>query len=94
MIVTFLLTGARLREIVQLDRGDIDLSQGTIRLHRKGGEVNILPLADSAKTELKAYLKQRRKRTGQGHYSYLAGIEESRVGRSGIWLRNISKSPE
>ena len=45
MIVTFLLTGARLREIVQLDKGDIDLSQGTIRLHRKGGEVNILPLA-------------------------------------------------
>src|SRR5215813_13533966 len=63
MIVTFLLTGARLREIVQLDRGDIDLSQGTIRLHRKCGEVNILPLADSAKTELKAYLKQRRKRS-------------------------------
>ena len=26
MIVTFLLTGARLREIVQLDRGNIDLS--------------------------------------------------------------------
>ena len=25
MIVTFLLTGARLREIVHLDRGDIDL---------------------------------------------------------------------
>jgi integrase len=38
MIVTFLLTGARLREIVHLDRGDIDLHQSTIRLHRKGGE--------------------------------------------------------
>jgi integrase len=35
MIVTFLLTGARLREIVKLDKGDIDLHQGTIRLHRK-----------------------------------------------------------
>jgi integrase len=54
MIVTFLLTGARLREIVHLDRGDIDLHQSTIRLHRKGGEVNILPLADSARMELKA----------------------------------------
>jgi len=43
MIVTFLLTGARLREIVHLDRGDIDLHQSTIRLHRKGGEVNVLP---------------------------------------------------
>jgi site-specific recombinase XerD len=63
MIVTFLLTGARLREMVQLDRGDIDLYQGTIRLHRKGGEVNILPLAELAKIELKTYLKQRRCRT-------------------------------
>ena len=32
------------REIVDLDKGDIDLRQATIRLHRKGGEVNILPL--------------------------------------------------
>ncbi len=44
ILVTFLLTGARLREIVQLDRGDIDLHQSTIRLYRKGGEVNVLPL--------------------------------------------------
>jgi site-specific recombinase XerD len=54
LIVTFLLTGARLREIVLLDKGDIDLRQSTIRLHCKGGEVNILPLADFAKVELKA----------------------------------------
>jgi site-specific recombinase XerD len=63
MIMTFLLTGARLREIVHLDRGDIDLHQSTIRLHRKGGEVNILPLAESAKMEIKTYLKQRRRRS-------------------------------
>ena len=63
MIVTFLLTGARLQELVHLDKGDIDLHQSTIRLHRKGGEVNILPLADSAKMDLKAYLKQRRRRS-------------------------------
>jgi site-specific recombinase XerD len=58
--VTFLLTGARLREIVELDKGDINLDQSTIRLHRKGGDINILPLADTAKTEITAYLKQRR----------------------------------
>jgi integrase len=85
MIVTFLLTGARLREIVHLDRGDIDLHQSTIRLHRKGGEVNILPLADSARMELKAYLNSEGAGTGRKRYSYLAGIEEFRVGRSGIW---------
>ena len=57
MISTFLLTGARLWELVHLDKGDIDLHQSTIRLHRKGGEVNILPLADSARMELKTDLK-------------------------------------
>ncbi len=56
MIVTFLLTGARLREIVHLDKGDIDLHQATIRLHRKGGEVNILPLAESAKDRTQGVL--------------------------------------
>jgi hypothetical protein len=54
----------------------------------------MLPLADSAKTELKACLKQGGSGAAQGHYSYLAGIEESRAGRSGIWLKNISKNPE
>ena len=52
IIVTFLLTGARLREIVQLDKADIDLQQSTIRLHRKGGDINSLPLADAAKIAL------------------------------------------
>lgn len=65
LLVTFLLTGARLREVVRLDRGDIDLRQGTIRLHRKGGEVHVLPLADSAREALKAYLKQRKGRNGR-----------------------------
>lgn len=62
LLTTFLLTGARLREMVRLDRGDIDLREGTVKLHRKGGEVQILPLADSAKETLKAYLRQRRGR--------------------------------
>jgi len=53
LLITFLLTGARLGELVQLDIGDIDLHQGTIRLLRKGGETHMLPLADSAKEAFK-----------------------------------------
>ena len=63
LLETFLLTGARLGELVRLDIGDIDLRQGTIRLLRKGGEIHMLPLADSAKEALKGYLKRRRRRT-------------------------------
>jgi len=83
MIVTFLSTGARLREIVHLDKGDIDLHQSTIRLHRKGGEVNILPLADSAKLELKAYLKQRRRRCRTR--ALFISCRNRRISRGTVW---------
>src|SRR5437867_6154629 len=83
IVVTFLLTGARLREIVQLDKADIDLHQSTIRLHRKGGDINILPLADSAKTELKAYLKQRRKRS-RARARFIS-CRNRRISRGAVW---------
>ena len=83
IIVTFLLTGARLREIVQLDKADIDLHQSTVRLHRKGGDINILPLADSAKTELKAYLKQRRKRSRAR--ALFISCRNRRISRGAVW---------
>jgi site-specific recombinase XerD len=83
IVVTFLLTGARLREIVQLDKGDIDLHQSTIRLHRKGGEVNVLPLADSAKMELKAYLKQRRRRSRTR--ALFISCRNHRISRGTVW---------
>ena len=66
LLATFLLTGARLGELVRLDIGDIDLRQGTIRLLRKGGEIHMLPLADLAKEALKGYLSRRRRRTKTG----------------------------
>jgi len=82
-ITTFLLTGARLREIVQLDGGDIDLGQGTVRLHRKGGEVHVLPLADSAREALKAYLKQRRGRNRTR--ALFVSCWNRRISRGTVW---------
>ena len=83
MIFTFLLTGARLREIVQLDRGDVDLHQSTIRLHRKGGEINILPLDDTAKIEIKAYLRQRRTRSRAR--ALFISCRNRRIARGTVW---------
>jgi Phage integrase family len=83
IIVTFLLTGVRLREIVQLDKADIDLRQSTIRLHRKGDDINILPLAESAKIGLKAYLKRRRKRSRAR--VLLISCRYRRISRGTVW---------
>jgi site-specific recombinase XerD len=83
IIVTFLLTGARLQEMVVLNKGDIDLGQSTIRLHRKGGDINLLPLADAAKQELKSYLKQRRKRSRAR--ALFISCRNQRISRGTIW---------
>jgi integrase/recombinase XerC len=83
MIVTFLLTGARLREIVHLDKGDIDLQQSTIRLHRKGGEVNVIPLADAAKNALRVYLKERRRRSRTR--ALFISCKNQRISRGTVW---------
>ncbi len=48
LLTTFLLTGARLGELVGLDIGDIDLRQGTMSLLRKGGDSLMLQLDVSA----------------------------------------------
>ena len=83
IIVTFLLTGARLQEMVVLNKDDIDLGQSTIQLHRKGGDINLLPLADAAKQELKAYLKQRRKRSRAR--ALFISCRNQRISRGTIW---------
>lgn len=83
MISTFLLTGVRPREIVQLDRAGVDLHQSTIRLHRQGGQINILPLADTAKIESKAYLKHRRKRSRAR--AFFISCRNRRIARGTVW---------
>jgi len=55
----FLNTGIRLSELVNMDRSDVDLIQGTIRITRKGGNQQILPLNSDASATLKKYLSER-----------------------------------
>ncbi len=83
IITTFLLTGARLLEIVRLDREDVDLREGTIRLRRKGGEVQTLPLADSAREHIEAYLKQRNGRSAAK--ALFISCRNRRISRATVW---------
>jgi len=63
IISLFLATGARLNELTGLDVGDIDLKDKTVKLLRKGGGEQVLPLSDELIEILKGYLRIRRKRT-------------------------------
>lgn len=60
LLATFLGTGARVSELIHVDLGDLDLRAKRIRLHRKGGDIQTLPLNDEVISYLRLYLKQRR----------------------------------
>jgi len=61
LLATFLATGARVSELIHVDLRDLDLQSHRIRLHRKGGDVQSLPLSDDAISYTKVYLRDRRR---------------------------------
>jgi site-specific recombinase XerD len=63
LLSTLLGTGARVSEVIHIDLKHLDLAGSRIRLHRKGGEVQGLPLSEELVGIMCPYLKQRRKRT-------------------------------
>lgn len=47
--------GARISEAVGLDRDDVDLDDGTVLLHGKGGKSRIVPIGSYASSAVEAY---------------------------------------
>jgi len=62
LLATFLGTGARVSELIHVDLKDLDSRAKRIRLHRKGGDVQTLPLSDDVISLVRVYLKRRRQR--------------------------------
>jgi integrase/recombinase XerC len=79
----FLATGARLGELVALNVGDIDFEQETVKLSRKGGETQTLPLSDELIRSLREYLRLRRKRTRTN--ALFISTRNRRIHRSTVW---------
>lgn len=63
LLATFLGTGARVSELINVDVKDLDKQAKRIRLHRKGGDVQSLPLSGGVVSFLRPYLKERQRRT-------------------------------
>ncbi|MEP9383661.1 site-specific tyrosine recombinase XerD [Nocardioides sp. KR10-350] len=53
-------TGARISEAVGLDVDDLDLTDGTVLLHGKGGKERLVPIGSYARHAVEAYLSRAR----------------------------------
>lgn len=56
LLATFLGTGARVGELIRVNLQDLDVRAKRIRLLRKGGDVQTLPLSDGVVSFLRSYL--------------------------------------
>ncbi len=65
IITMFLGMGLRLSELVELDIGNINFEDGTIKVTRKGNHERILPANDEVMITLNRYLKTREDATTQ-----------------------------
>ncbi|MBN8279329.1 MAG: tyrosine recombinase XerC [Gammaproteobacteria bacterium] len=59
MLELFYSSGLRLAELVGLDLGAVDLSDGTVRVTGKGNKTRIVPVGRKAREEVRAWLKVR-----------------------------------
>jgi len=91
LLATFLGTGARVGELIRLDLQDLDIRAKRIRLLRKGGDVQTLPLSDGIVSFLRAYLRQRRRRAHCRAVFVSIRAGASRSNRSETWSSGVPR---
>ena len=84
MISLFLGTGARLSELVGINMRDLDFKQKTVRLLRKGGDWQTLPLSDELIVRLKAYIRVRREKV-RGSKALFISTQNKRIHNGTVW---------
>jgi site-specific recombinase XerD len=83
-IVSMILsTGARVSELTNVNLGDLSLRNKTVKLHRKGGEQQTLPLSEKLIASLRKYLRIRRKRTRTR--GLFISTHNTRISTSAVW---------
>lgn len=66
MFELFYSSGLRLAELAKLEPGDVNFSDGTVRINGKGDKTRIVPVGSKAMAALQAWLKQREKLINPG----------------------------
>ncbi len=82
--------GVRISELVGMDRGDLDLDAGTVRVLGKGAKERLVPVGRPARAAVRAYLEAGRpalERSGarRGDAMFL-NARGGRLTRQGVWM--------
>jgi integrase/recombinase XerC len=72
-------SGLRLAELIGLDIGDIDLSEGLVTVTGKGNKTRILPVGRHAADAIQAWLHDRSQLALQGETAVFVGIRGKRI---------------
>lgn len=83
IVTMFLSTGMRLGELAGLDVGDIDFENKTIRITRKGGCQQILPLSEDLTASLRRYLTARKNASCQE--PLFLSKRKRRISKAAVW---------
>lgn len=83
ILTMFLGMGLRLSELVELDVGNINFDDGTIKVTRKGNHERILPANDEVMITLSRYLKTRENAATQK--PLFLSKRNQRIGNGSVW---------
>jgi len=98
MLELLYASGMRVSEIVALNLGDVDAEGGSVRCFGKGNKERIIPIAPSAATTVKKYLKEARPELldeeNVGERALFLNRRGERLTRQGFWqiLKGYVKS--
>lgn len=83
IVTMFLGMGLRLSELVELDVGNVNFDDGTIKVTRKGNHERILPANDEVMITLSRYLKSRENITTQE--PLFLSKRKQRIDNGSVW---------
>ena len=92
IVETLYATGVRISELVGLDRRDLDLDDGLVRVFGKGSKERIVPVGRSARDALEAYLTHGRpelvrsnRTTAADREAVVLNVRGGRLSRQSCW---------
>jgi integrase/recombinase XerC len=77
-------SGLRLAEVCSLDPGDLDLSNGLVRVTGKGAKTRVLPVGSNAIEAIRTWSQQRVTMANQGEIALFVGKRGARISPSAV----------